>query len=150
MKYLNKIQKWMYGRYGVDNLYHFLLYTYILIAIINIFLASKILTLIELLIVIINFYIIFSKNIKKRRAENNLYLKIKEKIKKPFKKIKRNYQDRSDYIYRRCHKCKKELRLPLPDKKGIKYVTCPNCKHKNRYLITREQKIEIIKKGRKK
>ena len=37
MKFINKLQKFMYGRYGIDELYKFLFYFYILLLILNLF-----------------------------------------------------------------------------------------------------------------
>lgn len=151
MNFIYKLQKFMTGRYGPDDLYKFLLKLYIFIFIIDLIINFKILTIIELLIVSIMFYRFLSKNIKQRRKENDTYLKIKKKITKPFINIKRNYQNRDYHVYKKCPKCKTTLKLPLPPKRGIQHVKCPKCKNKIKFLCLRKEKIEVIKKkGNKK
>ena len=61
MKIINKIQRFMYGRYGIDDLYKFLFKLYLVLLIANLFINSKILLLIELVIIFIMFYRLFSK-----------------------------------------------------------------------------------------
>lgn len=150
MKWINKLQHFMINRYGIDDLYNFLLKLYILLFLINLILNSNILNLIELLIIIIMFYRFFSKKIQLRRKENNYYLKLKSQILKPFKNIKRNFKDRDYYVYKKCHHCKTTLRLPLPTKRGIQQVKCPKCKQKIKFLCLRKEKVEVIKNKKKK
>lgn len=150
MKLLLKIQKFMQGRYGPDELYKFLLYLYLILFLINIFLKSSILDILELLIVITMFYRFFSKKRYTRQKENQKYLKIKKSITKNFQNIKRNYHNRESNIYKKCPKCKTTLKLPLPAKRGIQHVKCPKCKTRFKFITLRQQKIEIIKKTTKK
>lgn len=144
MNIYNKINKFMYNRYGIDELYKFSFVLYLLVLIINIYFKNSYLSLLEILLVFIMIYRSLSKNVKKRRKENQRYLKIKNIVWGPFKNIKRNIFDK-DYVYRKCHKCKRTLKLPIPYERGIKYTTCPKCKYKNKLLILKKQKIEIIR-----
>lgn len=149
MKLLLKIQKFMQGRYGPDELYKFLLYLYLILFIINIFLKSSILDVIELLIVITMFYRFFSKKRYTRQIENQKYLRLKKHINNTIQNIKRNYHNREYNIYKKCPKCKTTLKLPLPNKRGIQHVKCPKCKNRFKFITLRQQKIEIIKKTTK-
>ncbi len=144
MKFINKLQKFMYGRYGTDDLYKFLLVLYIILFIISLFIRSSILDIIELLIVVIIFYRFFSKNIYQRNKENEKYLKIKARATRPFRNIKRNYKDK-EHIYKSCPNCKTTLKLPLPLKRGIKRAKCPSCGKKVTILAFKHQKIKIIR-----
>ena len=146
-KYIYKIYKFMYGRNGIDDLYKFCLYLYILLLIISIFIKSKILTIIELLLLIIMIYRSMSRNITQRKKENNLYLNIKRKVLNPHKISKRKIKDKN-HIYIKCKKCKKTLRLPIPNKRGIKHVKCPKCGKRISFFTLKEEKIEIIRKKR--
>ena len=67
----------MIGRYGIDDLYKVLLVIYTILILINIFIRSKIIAVIEVLLIIIMIYRVLSKNIYQRRKENDMYLKIK-------------------------------------------------------------------------
>lgn len=159
MKYIEKIQKFMYGRYGPDELYHFLFKVYIILLIINLFIKNSILSIIELLLIVIVFYRFFSKKIYRRSNENRMFLKVKNKIVRPFKRLKKKIINRyekitdKNYIYKKCNKCGTVLRLPIPDEYGIKKVKCPKCKKRLRVLCLKKAKVEVIKsskKGRKK
>ena len=140
----NKIYRFMYGRYGIDELYKFSLIVYIILLILNRFINSKIIYTLEWILIFTMMFRSFSKQTTKRKIENNKYLKIKKKIIKPFYDIKKNIKDKN-HIYKKCHHCKTILRLPLPTKRGIKHSKCPTCKKRNTFLILRKIKIEIIK-----
>lgn len=144
MNFIYKVAKFMYGRYGIDDLTKFISKLLFIILLFNILFRSYILLIISLLLLIIIIYRSLSKKIYIRNKENNIYLKIKEILLKPFKNIIRNYQDK-DHIYKKCRKCKKTLKLPLPEKRGIKHTKCPNCKNKITFITFRKQKIEIIR-----
>ena len=149
MNWKTKIQRFMMNRYGPDELYKFLFELYIILIIMNLFINSKVLTILELFVVIIMLYRFFSKNISKRRKENNQFLKVKKQGLKPFRNIKRNYQDRDYYVYKKCHQCKSTLKLPLPPKRGIQHVKCPTCKNRITFICLRQEKVEVIKKRKK-
>ena len=142
---MSNFLRMMYGRYGVDNLSKFLFSLYIIIFVIGLFYKNFILDTIGLLLLFIVIFRFFSKNIYKRTKENQIYLKIKNKTLKPFKNIKRNFKERNEHVYKKCHKCKTTLKLPLPYERGIKHAKCPTCKNKITFLSLRKQKIEIIK-----
>jgi len=144
MKFTNKLQKFMYGRYGVDDLYKFFFVECIFLFLLNIFINSMIIDILELIIIIIMLYRFFSKNIYARSNENQKFLKIKKKLLKPFKNIKRNINDK-DHVYKKCHKCKKTLKLPLPSKRGIKHAKCPHCGKRITLFTMKYQKVEFIK-----
>lgn len=150
MKFIEKFQKFMYGRYGVDDLYKFLMYVYISLVIINLFVKSNIISIIELIIFIIMFYRFFSKKIYKRSNENVKFLRSRGKLLKPFYIIKRNYRDRHECIYKKCKHCKKLLKLPIPESMGIKVVKCPKCKKVFKMLVLRYEKVEIISNKKRK
>ncbi len=145
MNLLTKLYKFMYNRYGVDELYKFNFYLLIILLIINLFTSSSILLIIEILLIIIMIYRSMSKNIQKRQKENQIYLNYKNKIINIFKR-----KSDKDYIYKKCSKCKTILKLPRPTKKGIKHTTCPTCKKRITVLIFRKKKVEIIRKDDKK
>lgn len=134
----------MYGRYGIDELYQFLLKLYVFLFILNLFIKSKIISIIELVVVIVMFGRLFSKNFKLRRKENELYLKIKKIIVKPFINLKRNIKDKN-HVYKKCRKCKTVLKLPLPNKRGFKKAKCPHCGSRVRIFTLKQEKIEIIR-----
>lgn len=134
MNFIYKFRNFMNGRYGTDELNSFIFKIYVLLLIINIFIKSNIIFYIELFLLLIILLRYFSKNIYRRGRENRVFLNIKNKL---------IFKD--DKIYRRCHKCKIKLKLPLPSKIGIKKVKCPECGHRNKFIILRREKIDIIR-----
>ena len=149
MKFLNKIQKFMYGRSGLDALSMFLFQVYLVLLVVNIFLNSRIISFISLLLAALALFRILSRDIYRRSNENVKFLKLKKKVLKPFNNIKRNFKDK-DHVYKKCHYCKTTLKLPLPNKKGIKKVKCTKCKKRNKFLILKKAKIELIRNNKKK
>lgn len=148
MNFLNKILKFMYGRYGTDEFNHFLLILYVCCFIINLFCRQGWIFGLEFLFIFIIFFRTFSKNIEARKKERKLFLKIKNYMIQPFEIIIKNVKDK-EHIYKKCYKCKTILRLPLPSKRGIKHTKCPTCHKKLTIFAFKYQKIEIIKGSKK-
>lgn len=149
MKFINRVVRFMYGRYGIDDLYKFLFKLFFCLILVNLIFHNTILFYIELFLFVIAIYRVLSKNIYRRRKENDMFLNIKKKLLKPFSNLKRNYRDRKTYVYKKCRYCKTTLRLPLPSKRGINHVKCPECKKRLTLFSLRKEKIEIIRTKRK-
>ena len=145
MKFSDRYIKFMKDRYGVDELYKFLLLICFILLVINTFISNNIIRLFEVLLIVIIFYRYMSKNIKLRKKENDKYLEIKDKIIKLFDYNKKKYKDRNTHMYKKCPKCKQKIRLPL--KKGKHTVKCPNCGNRFDVACHKDEKIkvEIIK-----
>ena len=145
MKVGDKYIKFMKDRYGIDELYKFLLLICFVLIVINTFISNNIIRLFEVLLIVIIFYRYMSKNIKLRKKENDKYLEIKDKIIKLFDYNKKKYKDRNTHMYKKCPKCKQKIRLPL--KKGKHTVKCPNCGNRFDVACHKDEKVkvEIIK-----
>ena len=145
MKFGDRYIKFMKDRYGVDELYKFLLLICFVLIVINTFISNNVIRLFEVLLIVIIFYRYMSKNIKLRKKENDKYLEIKDKIIKLFDYNKKKYKDRNTHMYKKCPKCKQKIRLPL--KKGKHTVKCPNCGNRFDVACHKDEKIkvEIIK-----
>jgi hypothetical protein len=131
-----RLASFMYGRNGIDQLYHFLFWTIVALSFLNIFLKEWVLTVIELLILIYALFRVFSRNVYRRQKENQVYLVCARKIRSFFGGIKRKFsskmtlennkwRDRKTHVYKRCPKCKNILRLPRV--KGKHTAACPCC-----------------------
>ncbi len=144
-KFIDKLQKYMQGRYGPDELYRFLLIICLIIIIVNMFVNSIILRILELAVFALAIYRFLSKKQSRRIKENRRYLQIKDKIKNFFTYQKKKYKDRNTHIYKKCPNCKQKIRLPL--KKGKHTVKCPSCREKFEVKCRKNEKIkvEIIK-----
>lgn len=136
-KLKNALYRFMYGRYGTDTLSKVTLWTYAAVLIVYSVLqivfaftlkgtpASAILSVCYIVVstglVSWMFFRMFSKNIVKRRRENEKFC--------GFFKLRRNkFRDRKTHVYRKCPKCKAVLRLPKA--KGKHTVVCPRCKNR--------------------
>lgn len=137
----------------IDSLNKFLLFLFFVLAIVTIFIRIFILDLFKFLILFAVIFRLTSKNKNKRQKENKIFVKIKDKILKPFSNINKKFKDRKKYIYKKCHKCKTILKLPLPKKSGINHAKCPNCQNRVTLFNLRHQKpekvkVEVIKKNK--
>lgn len=141
MKFGDRYIKFMKDRYGVDELYKFLLLICFVLIVINTFISNNVIRLFEVLLIVIIFYRYMSKNIKLRKKENDKYLEIKNKIIKLFDYNKKKYKDRNTHMYKKCPKCKQKIRLPL--KKGKHTVKCPNCGNKFDVTCHKDEKIKV-------
>ena len=140
-KFINKLQKYMHGRYGPDELYRFMLIICLIIILVNMFVNSVILRILELMIFGLALYRFLSKNKSKRSRENRIYLNINDKIKSFFTYQKKKYKDRNTHMYKKCPKCGQKIRLPL--KKGKHMVKCPNCSESFEVKCSRNEKIKV-------
>lgn len=143
--FINKLQRYMQGRYGSDELYKFMLIICLIIIIVNMFVNSIILRILELVIFILALYRFLSKKKSRRSKENRRYLEIIDKIKSFFTYQKKKYKDRNTHMYKKCPNCKQKIRLPL--KKGKHTVKCPRCKERFEVKCKKNEKVkvEIIK-----
>ena len=141
MKFGDRYIKFMKDRYGIDELYKFLLLICFVLLVINTFVSNNIIRLFEVLLIVIIFYRYMSKNIKLRKKENDKYLEIKDKIIKLFDYNKKKYKDRNTHMYKKCPKCKQKIRLPL--KKGKHTVKCPKCNYKFEVKCHKNEKVKV-------
>ena len=73
----DKFQRFMAGRYGVDELGKYSLYLTIALLIIGLFVRSRFLNGITFILVLVLYFRMFSKNYAQRRKENEIFLKYK-------------------------------------------------------------------------
>lgn len=118
--------RFMYGRYGMDNLYRFLFWLYLGLIVANIFLQSALISLSAMAVLIYMMFRAFSRNISARQAENRKFLGWQKKITGFFDLQKNRWKDRKTHVYRKCPHCKATLRLPRQP--GEHTVRCPKCR----------------------
>ena len=123
-----RVASFMVGRYGVDRLYYFLLAVCFILIVINLFIDSLVISLVESALFVYTFYRVLSRNVYKRQQENEKFIKIGEYFKKRFNLQKCKVRDRKTHVYKKCPSCKNNLRLPK--QKGKHSVVCPCCKHR--------------------
>lgn len=124
-KFTQKMMAFMYGRYGVDELYYGLFALWGITAVINIFTQSVIVSLIGAAAAVFMIFRFLSKNTAKRRRENDAFLKLWKPVKSWFILQRDRLRDRKTARYRKCPKCRAILKLP--NKKGKHTTSCPKC-----------------------
>ena len=123
-----RLARYMAGRYGIDRLYYFLLAICFILIVINLFVNSYIISLLESALFVYALYRVMSRNIYKRQQENEKFVKFADQPKKFINLQKCKNRDRKTHVYRKCPSCKNNLRLPK--EKGKHTVVCPCCKHR--------------------
>lgn len=121
-----KFARFMTGRYGVDQLSKTLLFVSLAALLISSFSGIQVLYWIAIVLLVICYIRIFSRNITKRYAENMKYLEMTGKVKSYFKGIKTRFQQRKIYRFYKCPQCKQNIRVPKG--KGKICITCPKCR----------------------
>ena len=125
------------GRNGIDDLLKFQFYFLVILIILDIFLDSYIVGLLQLISFFFIGYRFMSKNLYRRVKENQIFNKIRYGMIDPFKNISRRIKDRK-HLYKRCS-CGTTIKTPLPKKIGIKHAKCPNCGKSNRLIALRRK-----------
>lgn len=120
-----KLQRFMYGRYGIDALYRFLLAITFMVMIVNLIWPHVALWISSLVLFVIALFRTFSKNINARRKENQLYLKIRHRLFGFIPRTIKRFKERKIYLYKKCPHCHVTLRLKRI--KGSHTVECPKC-----------------------
>ena len=121
----NSMARFMYGRYGVDQLYYAIFTVTIVLFILNLFFHLFPLNIAIWVLFILMIFRALSKNIYKRRAENEKFMKVWKKVSPRFKLQINRIKEIKTHRYRKCPHCKTTLRLP--NKKGKHTVSCPKC-----------------------
>ncbi len=123
-----KIYVFMQGRYGNDKLNNCLYGLFILLFVLNLFLRSWIIRVLELLIASLCIYRMLSRNITKRLYENNKFMPVYNGVKNFFSLQFKKIRDIKTMRYCKCPACKAQLRVPR--KRGAHTVRCPRCGNK--------------------
>ncbi|HHV28204.1 hypothetical protein [Acetivibrio mesophilus] len=121
----SKLARFMYGRYGTDELSNWLFVVYFILLIANLFIRSNIISLLIYAVIFIVIFRTFSRNIYKRQRENEKFMKLWKPVKSKGTLTIQRIKDIKTKRYRRCPHCKSVLRLPR--KTGKHKVDCPRC-----------------------
>lgn len=130
MRFRERFARFMYGRYGADALYRFLMWICLGLVVVE-FIVSKyaipasIIGALEIILFSYTMFRFFSRNTERRRRENDAYLRAVSSVKGFFTLRKNKRLDSKTHVFRRCPHCHVTIRLPK--KKGKHGVTCPKC-----------------------
>lgn len=119
------MERFMYGRYGQDQLNRVLFIFALVLSIVSLFTRLAIVYSLAMVLLVFSMFRMFSRNIERRARENFSYLRIAERFTRFFSRIKTRLQQRKTYRFYRCPSCKQELRVPKG--KGRIRIRCPKC-----------------------
>ena len=120
------LQRFMYGRYGQDDLGRFLMIAALLVYIASLWTRWAVVTFLAVLLLALCIFRMLSRDAGKRGAENRAFLRIYERCGGFFSETKNRFRQRKTHRFYSCPACKQPLRVP----KGKGHITihCPKCK----------------------
>lgn len=120
-----KMQQWMSGRYGVDELSRAMSIAAVVGLLISCIPNLQFMYIPTMVLWVWSLIRSYSRNLERRKAERAAYLRFTGRIKSWFSLKKRAWQERKTHRYFRCKQCKTVLRVPKG--KGKIKITCSKC-----------------------
>ena len=127
----DKFNKFMQGRYGVDELSRFTMGVALALIILTMFVnivnrsVGSVLDFLGIAAIVYAYIRIFSRNIQQRYAENQKYLQMTSKLRLRFNKEKNLMKQRKTHHIYACPGCGQKIRIPRG--KGKIEIECPKC-----------------------
>ena len=121
-----RMQRFMAGRYGNDQLNQFIFIVAIISMVLEIITRQSLFYTLTLVLLILAYVRVFSRNINKRYEENMKFLQKKDAILNKFRKQKHYAALRRNFHIYTCPQCKQKIRIPKG--KGKISITCPKCR----------------------
>ncbi len=126
MNWRDRLNRFMYGRYGQDQFSRFLLAVCLVLLVLSFFVRIPELSLLVLLLLGYVYFRMLSRNVPARYAENQKFLELKGKVLGFFKGKSSRAEKQGDHMIFRCPKCSQKIRIPRG--KGMVEITCPKCR----------------------
>lgn len=127
----DKFNKFMQGRYGVDELSRFTMGVALALIILTMFVnivnrsVGSVLDFLGIAAIVYAYFRIFSRNIQQRYAENQKFLQMTSKFRFRFNKEKDLMKQRKTHHIYSCPGCGQKIRIPKG--KGKIEIECPKC-----------------------
>ena len=129
MRFREKLQQFMYGRYGMDGLGRFIMWVALGCVVVSWFtggtVVGSVLNTLALALLILGYFRMFSRNTQKRYQENCTYYRYVNRIKDFFKRQKSYMQQSKTHHIYKCPQCKQKIRIPRG--KGKVAIRCQRC-----------------------
>ena len=125
-RFKDKMARFMYGRYGMDQLSRNLSLICLVLLIVTMFVRNNVIYMIALVGIVYTYFRVFSRNISRRSEENEKYLKFHYKVVGKLNKIKFRITDSKTHRIFRCPSCSQKIRVPRG--KGKISIKCPKCR----------------------
>lgn len=124
----DRIAKFMAGRNGNDRLNLFLIVIGIIFIILGVVFrdsAGLLFNTLTLVIIVLVYFRMFSKNLSKRQTENAKYMEIRYVFISKFRLLREKWVQRNEYKFFRCPSCRTALRVPRG--RGKIMIVCKKC-----------------------
>ncbi len=119
-----KMIRFMQGRYGNDRLGQTLTVLALICMVLSLFRIPFVST-VGLLLLVLVYYRMMSRQISKRAAENQKYLQLEWKIRGKLQKKKQALSQRKTHRIYKCPNCKQKIRVPR--NRGRIAISCRKC-----------------------
>ena len=119
-----KMQRFMWGRYGNDSFNQILL-AVAFISLLLSFVGGGVFYILATIVMGYAYFRMFSRNISRRSAENQKFLQRTRKLRGLFGKKKMEWAQRKDYHIYKCPNCRQKLRVPRG--RGRIAISCRKC-----------------------
>lgn len=131
-KFKDSMVKFKYGRYGVDHFSRLLIGVSVVLLVVTLFWYNTFFYVLGIVLMAYVYFRTFSKNVSKRYAENQVYLKYRYKLVAKCNTFIARLKDSKTHRIFKCPGCGQKIRVPRH--KGKISIKCPKCR------------IEFIKK----
>lgn len=119
-----KLQRFMWGRYGTDRLNQILM-IFAFICLLISFFGGGVFYLLATVLLGYSYFRMFSRNVNRRSLENQKYLQAEMKVRGFFQKKKRELAQRKDFRIYKCPGCGQKIRVPKG--RGRIAISCRKC-----------------------
>lgn len=124
-----RIARMMAGRNGNDQLNRFLLLADVILLLLAGLLGRRglgsLLYMLVLALLALTYYRMFSRDLYRRRSENERYLREKDKLRAKGRILRERWAQRKDYKFFTCPSCKAVMRVPRG--RGKIRIVCHKC-----------------------
>ena len=120
----NALQRFMYGRYGNDQLNMVLVLLSLALYLVFVVTSWTFLYAVSFMLMAVALFRCLSRNYDRRRAENGKILSLVQPVTRWYR-LRRTIRRDKDHCYFKCPNCGQQLRVPRG--KGRITVTCRGC-----------------------
>lgn len=121
----NRLQSFFAGRYGLDQLSVAIFILAVIAGMVSNFVVPLPLTIVSFLLYCLTVFRMFSRNFNARRNENARFMRIWNRVRSFFSRLRTRIRDSKTHRFFKCPGCHNTLRVPK--KRGKLLITCPKC-----------------------
>lgn len=121
-----RMQRFMAGRYGADQLGQLYLGVSMALLVVSLFSRWNIFYVLALALMGYEYYRMLSRQVEKRYQENQKFLNWRYQMAVKRNRRKEEFKQRKIYRFYQCPSCGQKVRVPKG--KGKICITCPKCK----------------------